>query len=102
MLSTAFEAVAVPRHGAGLSGPRSCRIYPRHDVWALELDAQRSGLRLRGLETNASASRRLFPRLADAIAYAERHGLVYRVCHGNASALPRPWVARVGYHTRKE
>jgi hypothetical protein len=100
MLSAAFEAAAVPRRGVGLSGPRTCRIYPRHDVWALELDAHRSELRRLG--TNPSATRRLFPKLADAIAFAERHGLVYRVCHRHANALPKAWVARIDYHARKE
>jgi hypothetical protein len=100
MLSAAIETAPVPRHGAGISGPPSCRIFPCHDdVWALEFDAPASGSRTR-LESYPWV-RRLFPKLADAIAYAERHGFVYRVCHRNASALPKAWVARVGYHTRK-
>jgi len=68
-----------------LSGLRSCRIVPRHDVWALVLSSragQRSGRALSGSSTL------FFPILDEAIAYAERHGLAYRI-EGVASPLAR-------------
>ena len=68
-----------------LSGLRSCRIVPRHDVWALLLDSRAGKSATRGL---AGSSILFFPILNEAIAYAERHGLAYRI-EGVASTLAR-------------
>jgi hypothetical protein len=57
-----------------LAGLRSCRIVPCHDVWALQLNSR--AYEERGI---SGASTLFFPVLEEAITYAERHGLAYRI-----------------------
>jgi hypothetical protein len=64
-----------------LAGLRSCRIAPRHDVWALQLNS-----RFYEERVNSSASTLFFPVLEEAIRYAERHGLAYRIQGVSSSA----------------
>jgi hypothetical protein len=104
-----------PRRAGGLSGRPSCRIYPSGQVWVLELEPASGGW----IEPPASSGgdssksgRLVFPALAAAIAYAERHGLDYRVVtprrHRTATArnkhaspgLPRAWMARLARNGR--
>lgn len=108
----AFEAALSPPHVprrtvGGLSGRPTCRIYPRNDVWILELDPVSGGW----VDDRGNVSRRMiFPTLAAAIGYAERKGLDYRIerhrhhegMRPRKSAtgpLPQSWLARL---TRNE
>lgn len=100
-----------PRRAGGLSGRPSCRIYPSRQIWVLELDSAGGWI-----EPPSSSGRfdgrLLFPTLAAAIGYAERHGLDYRVVplrrHRTETAksrrasrgLPRSWVARLARNGR--
>jgi hypothetical protein len=70
MLSFASNAAHQTSPILRVSGLPSCRIFPRHDVWALQLNARRSA---------SSWPTLLFPILKEAVQYAERHGLAYRI-----------------------
>ena len=102
----------VPRQAGGLSGRPFCRIYQAAQRWVLEIDPVSGGLLERPGGPRGNASRRLvFPTLIDAIAYAERHGLDYRVVPpprkiapintSQASSLPRSWLARLARNGRR-
>jgi hypothetical protein len=98
----------LPRVSRGLSGRPTCRIYARGEAWILELDAASGGW----LDDRGNPSRRLiFPTLAAAICYAERHGLDYRIerprqhqCMRRSKPasgrLPRSWLARLARNGR--
>ena len=106
-----------PRRAGGLSGRPSCRIYPSRQIWVLELEPASggwieppsSGDRCDG---SSEPGRLVFPTLAAAIGYAERHGLDYRVVMPNrhrmetarsrraARGLPRSWMARLARNGR--
>jgi hypothetical protein len=100
-----------PRRAGGLSGRPSCRIYPSRHVWVLELEPACGGWIVApasGADGDGSSKsgRLLFPTAA-AIAYAERHGLDYRVVvpkrhrvatgrnRRAARSLPKSWLARL-------
>jgi ETC complex I subunit-like protein len=102
-----------PRCSGGLSGRPSCRIYPRRQIWVMEIDPGSGGW----IEPLSSAdpcnsvrepTGLAFPTLAAAIAYAERHGFDYRVIapkHRMKEAraggdLPRSWRARLARNGR--
>jgi hypothetical protein len=70
MLSFASNASEQTGPVRRVSGLPSCRIFPRHDVWALQLNARRSASR---------SSTLFFPVLKEAVGYAERYGLAYRI-----------------------
>jgi hypothetical protein len=70
MLSFASNSAHQTSPRPTVSGPPSCRIFPRHDVWALQLNARRSASR---------SSTLFFPVLKEAVGYAERYGLAYRI-----------------------
>jgi len=98
-----------PRRAEGLSGRPSCRIYRGKQAWVLEFDF--SGGWIEPARVTGDDDRRLTcPTLAPAIAYAERHGLDYRIVlpparHQMASngkkatTLPRSWLAPVAQCT---
>jgi hypothetical protein len=72
-----FDVIQQTQPERSLSGLRSCRIVPRHDVWALHLNSRAYE---DGVQTGLSDSSTLFfPVLEEAIEYAERHGLAYRI-----------------------
>jgi hypothetical protein len=102
----------LPRQAGGLSGRPFCRIYHAAQRWVLEIDPASGGWLERPEAPQGKASRRLvFPTLIDAIAYAERHGLDYRVVppprdfapaiDAHASSLPRSWLARLARNGRR-
>ena len=96
-----------PRRAGGLSGRPSCRIYPRRDIWLLEIDPGSGGWIERPSSTGPSTGL-AFPTLAAAIAYAERHGFDYRVIAPRhrmkelrtGRDLPRSWMARLARNGR--
>ena len=105
-----------PRRAGGLSGRPSCRIYPSGRVWVLELEPASGGwieppASSGGCDGSSKSGRLVFPTLAAAIAYAERHGLDYRVVaprHRVATgrntrasrSLPKSWLARLARNGR--
>ena len=105
-----------PRRAGGLSGRPTCRIYPSRQIWVLELEPASGGWiePPSGGERNGSSKRGrlVFPTLAAAIGYAERHGLDYRVVLPNrrrletargrcaARGLPRSWMASLARNGR--
>jgi hypothetical protein len=102
----------LPRQAGGISGRPFCRIYQAAQRWVLEIDPASGGWLERPEGPQGKASRRLvFSTLIDAIAYAERHGLDYRVVppprdfaqviNAHASSLPRSWLARLARNGRR-
>jgi hypothetical protein len=101
----------LPRQAGGLSGRPFCRIYQVAQRWVLEIDPVSGGWLERPGWPRDNASRRLvFPTLIDAITYAERHGLDYRVVQPprttttidmRTAGLPRSWLARLAHNGRK-
>lgn len=101
----------LPRQAGGTSGRPFCRIYQAAQRWVLEIDPVSGGWLERAGGPRGIASRRLvFPTLIDAIAYAERHGLDYRVVQPprtttaiktRTAGLPRSWLARLARNGRK-
>lgn len=104
-----------PRRAGGLSGRPSCRIYASRQVWVLELEPASGGWiepPASGGGDGSKSGRLVFPTLAAAIAYAERHGLDYRVVvpkrHRAATgrnrrvarSLPKSWLARLARNER--
>ena len=91
---------------AALSGRPTCRIYARGDVWILEIESPSGGWLVGG---DNAGRRLLFPNLGAAVAYAERHGLDYRIEPPRRQAsmkrkqrrLPRSWMARLAQNGRK-
>lgn len=106
-MSASLSPSRRPRTARGLSGRATCRIYARGEVWILELDAAIGWLNDRG---NPSR-RRIFPTLAAAIGFAERHGLDYRIepprhhpstrrTKPASGQVPRSWLARLARNGR--
>jgi hypothetical protein len=102
----------LPRQAGGLSGRPFCRIYNAAQHWVLEIDPASGGWLEQPEGPQGKASRRLvFRTLIDAIAYAERHGLDYRVVppprnfapvlNAHGSSLPRSWLARLARDGRR-
>jgi hypothetical protein len=101
----------LPRQAGGLSGRPFCRIYQAAQRWVLEIDPVSGGWLEQPGGPRGNASRRLvFPTLIDAIAYAERHGLDYRVVqpprtttttNTRTAGLPRSWLTRLARNGRK-
>lgn len=102
----------LPRQAGGLSGRPFCRIYHAAQRWVLEMHPASGGWLERPEGPPGKANRRLvFPTLMEAIAYAERHGLDYRVVppprtvarmiNARASGLPRSWLARLARNGRR-
>jgi hypothetical protein len=101
----------LPRQAGGLSGRPFCRIYHTAQRWVLEIDPASGGWLERPQGPRGKASRRLvFPTLIEAILYAERHGLDYRVvpaprdvatATAHASGLPHSWLARLACNGRR-
>ncbi len=104
-----------PRRAGGLSGRPSCRIYPSGQIWVLELDPASGGWILAPVisgDGSSKSGRLEFPTLAAAIAYAERHGLDYRVVAPRSQrvaternrrasrSLPKSWLARLARNGR--
>lgn len=102
-----------PRRAGGLSGRPSCRIYPKRQIWVLEIEPGSGGWIEPPSSTPPYDGPReptglSFPTLAAAIAYAERHGLDYRVIAPRHSmkelrtgrGLPRSWMARLARNGR--
>lgn len=102
-----------PPRAGGLSGRPSCRIYPRRDIWLLEIDPGSGGWIEPPSSTGPCNGSReptglAFPTLAAAIAYAERHGFDYRVIAPRhrmkelrtGRDLPRSWMARLARNGR--
>ena len=106
-----------PRRAGGLSGRPSCRIYLSGQVWVLELEPASGGwieppASSGSGDSSSNSGRLVFPTLAAAIAYAERHGLDYRVVaprrprgatarNNRASrSLPKSWLARLARNGR--
>jgi hypothetical protein len=94
-----------PRRAGGLSGRPSCRIYRGRQAWVLEFDSVTGGWIEPARVPGDDNGRLTFATLSAAIAYAERHGLDYRIVppprhqmasNGNtATTLPRSWRARL-------
>ena len=102
----------LPRQAGGISGRPFCRIYHAAQRWVLEIDPVSGGWLERTKGPQSEADRRLvFPTLIETIAYAERHGLDYRVVppprkigpmnNPQASSLPRSWLARLARNGRR-
>ena len=68
------------RAASGFSERRFCRIFPRDDLWVLQME--QGGWSLAPVDQG----RKTFPTLTAAIIYAVAHGLNYRVVH--APAIP--------------
>jgi hypothetical protein len=113
VLAAPWRPPKEPRRAGGLSGRPSCRIYPRKQIWLLEVERGSGGW----IEPPASSAASngsseptglAFPSLAAAIAYAERHGFDYRVVAPKhrmkevraARDLPRSWMARLARNGR--
>jgi hypothetical protein len=100
----------LPRSAGGLSGRPFCRIYQLAGRWILEIDPLSGGWLEPPKGRSSPANRLVFATLADAIGYAERHGLDYRIVSPPrrvtrpysrpASALPRSWLARLARNGR--
>jgi hypothetical protein len=83
VLAVAERPPQAPRCAGGLSGRPSCRIYPSRQIWVLELEPATGGWieppSWGDCNGSSKRGRLVFPTLATAIGYAERHGLDYRV-----------------------
>jgi hypothetical protein len=114
-LAAVWRPPVMPRRAGGLSGRPFCRIYPCHGVWVLELEPS-SGAWLEADAAKAMSAPPFggleFPTLAAAIAYAEAHGLDYRVVipprrrmsrsnRPTPTALPKSWMARLAHNGRR-
>jgi hypothetical protein len=102
-----------PRRAGGLSGRPSCRIYPKRQIWVLEIEPASGGWIEPPSSTGPCNGSReptglAFPTLAAAIAYAEGHGFDYRVIAPRhrmkelrtGRDLPRSWMARLACNGR--
>jgi hypothetical protein len=65
----------ITRTASGFSGRRFCRIFPRDDLWVLQMEQGWAGACI-------DQSCKTFPTLTAAITYAVAHGLNYRVVYG--------------------
>jgi hypothetical protein len=105
----------LPRAAGGLSGRPFCRIYWHRHVWVLEIDSASGGWMdpEPSLHDRSEPDGLTFPTLSAAIAYAEQHGLDYRIERPprqrypaaidrgrTASGLPRSWQARLARNGR--
>jgi hypothetical protein len=99
-----------PRRAGGLSGRPTCRIYRGKQAWILEFDSITGGWIEPGRAADRDDGQLTFATLAAAIAYAEWHGLDYRIVppprhrmasnKNTATALPRSWLARLSRNGR--
>jgi hypothetical protein len=102
----------LPRRAGRLSGRPFCLIYSAVRCWVLELDPASGGwLERPGGGQDRSGRHLIFATLVDAIAYAERHGLDYRVVpppnargptreESHTDALPYAWRVKLAGNGR--
>ena len=103
------------RRAHGRSGRPFCRIYPKGQIWVLELEPATGGwlhreFRKKTGDKVSAPLRITFPTLSAAIDYAEEHGFDFRIIwrpqnrrsakNYRATALPRSWMAGLSRNGR--